>query len=378
MRGAAGQHAAIVNPSQRGDGPRRRRPLAFTHPATTRRRPRWNHIRHAIIGLADYLHSHDCPIDYRRRRTLDYNSLLTPQIWQRICRDIDIRSGDGKKARLARCHLYATVAGSPARYAPWFIDINDFSGWLANFPVLLTPPLATALDTEAQRFLHEMGIDEPVTWSPPGHLLTGLTLPGADPKDIDLPLLHRLVRRPLALSAIAEQLDTTLDAVRYALTLQPAPERQRGPTSRPSPALTDLAQALSTSALTDLYHGQKLSLKEIGVRYGVERKVVARLAHQYGIQLRPPQRHRQHEEIDRDWLYTEGTVNLRSCGRSANHISLIRHTRPGESPRRTGENRPRIAQVDSATVWLWRDLASRSWIFPAPRLSGEFGCPVGE
>jgi len=43
-----------------------------------------------------------------------------------------------------------------------------------------------------------------------------------------------------------------------------------------------------------------------------------------------------------------GTVNLRSCRRSGNHISLIRHTRPGESRRRTGENRPRIAQLDSA------------------------------
>jgi hypothetical protein len=43
-----------------------------------------------------------------------------------------------------------------------------------------------------------------------------------------------------------------------------------------------------------------------------------------------------------------GTVNLRSCGRSANRISLIRHTRPGESRRRTGEKRPRTAQVDSA------------------------------
>jgi len=43
-----------------------------------------------------------------------------------------------------------------------------------------------------------------------------------------------------------------------------------------------------------------------------------------------------------------GTVNLRSCGRSANHISLIRYTRPGESRRLTGENRARIAQVDSA------------------------------
>ena len=47
-----------------------------------------------------------------------------------------------------------------------------------------------------------------------------------------------------------------------------------------------------------------------------------------------------------------GTVNLRSCGHSANRISLIRHTRPGESRRRTGENRPRTAQVDSAIIRL--------------------------
>ena len=46
-------------------------------------------------------------------------------------------------------------------------------------------------------------------------------------------------------------------------------------------------------------------------------------------------------------LTDEGTVNLRSCGRSANHKSLIGHTRPGESRTRTGENRPRIAQVDA-------------------------------
>ena len=48
---------------------------------------------------------------------------------------------------------------------------------------------------------------------------------------------------------------------------------------------------------------------------------------------------------------------MRSCGRSANRISLIRHTRPGESRRRTGENRPRIAQVDS-TVDAARELAA--------------------
>ena len=43
-----------------------------------------------------------------------------------------------------------------------------------------------------------------------------------------------------------------------------------------------------------------------------------------------------------------GTVNLSPCRRSTNNISLIGNTRPGESRRRTWENRPRIAQVDSA------------------------------
>ena len=70
-----------------------------------------------------------------------------------------------------------------------------------------------------------------------------------------------------------------------------------------------------------------------------------------------------------------GTVNLRSCGRSANHISLIRHTRPGESRRRTGENRPRIAQVDSAP-------ASPGGDFPGcgrcrPCASHRYSAPCG-
>jgi hypothetical protein len=274
--------------------------------------PCWNHIRDAIIRLADYLHGPDCPINYRRRRSLDYSSLLSPQTWQRICHDLDIRSGGEKRTRLARCHLYATLSGSPARYAPWFNDVSDFSVSLTNFPALLTPPLATALDAEAQRFLHEMGIDEPVTWSPPKELLAGLTLPGADPNDIDLTLLHRLVRQPLPFTTIAEQLNTTLEAVRYALTLQPAPEQRRSPTSRPAPALSGLAQALPAAALTDLYQQQGLPLWQIAGRYGVERKLVARLARQYGIELRPAHTPRKHEEIDRGWLYTEYVVNRRA------------------------------------------------------------------
>lgn len=273
---------------------------------------RWAHIRDALVRLADYLREHDGPIDYRRRRSLNYEPLLTAATWQRICADLDIRSGGEKRYRLARCHLYALISASPARYAPWYIDVNDFSAPLANFPALLTPALLSALQREAHRFLQNSGVDEPLTWNPPEHLLEDLPLPGPDPDSIDLTDLHRLVRKPLPLSEIAKQLGTSTDSVRYALSVHPAPELQRSQTFRPAPAFSGLAQKLTAAELTDLYVEQKLSLRQIAARYGVERKLVARLARQYGITLRRPQTPRRHDEIDRDWLHTEYVLNRRT------------------------------------------------------------------
>ncbi len=272
----------------------------------------WNHLRDALVRLADHLHGNDCPIDYRRRRDLDYGSLLTESTWQRICRALDLRSGGDKRLRMARCHLYARISGNPTSYAPWFIDVNEFSAPLANFPAILTPDLTTALDAEAQQFLRGHGINEPVAWNPPEHLLTGLSLPGSDPHDIDLARLHQLVREALAISEIAEQLGISRDAVRYALSIHPAPELQRSQSFRPAPALSYLATMLSADTLTELYQEQNLSLSQIAEQYGVERKVVARLARQHGIELRRPQGRRRLEDIDRDWLYTEYVVHRRA------------------------------------------------------------------
>ena len=81
-----------------------------------------------------------------------------------------------------------------------------------------------------------------------------------------------------------------------------------------------------------------------GLRY-VPRVIVTDKLASYQVahrELVPSVQHRRSKYLN------NGTVNLGSCGRSANRISLIRHTRPGESRRRTGGNRPRIAQVDSA------------------------------
>ena len=86
--------------------------------------------------------------------------------------------------------------------------------------------------------------------------------------------------------------------------------RSRG--FRRAPVLTDLAKELSAAVLADLYQEQRLSLRDIAALYGSEHKVVAQLARQYGIELRPAQRPRRHNEIHRDWLYTEYIIKRRT------------------------------------------------------------------
>src|SRR4029079_16556209 len=52
------------------------------------------------------------------------------------------------------------------------------------------------------------------------------------------------------------------------------------------------------------------TLRDIAARYHADRKTVAALAHQYGIDTR--HKPRLHDEIDRDWLYTEYVVHRRT------------------------------------------------------------------
>lgn len=117
----------------------------------------------------------------------------------------------------------------------------------------------------------------------------------------------------MAISEIADRLGTSRDAVRYALRRYPAPELCLS-ASRSGLSKRCLAspRCCQQTPYPNFMRNRRLSLREIAERYGVERKVVARLARQYGVALRLPQRPRRHEEIDRDWLYTEYVVRRRA------------------------------------------------------------------
>lgn len=282
----------------------------------------WKDVRQATIRLADYLDTRAGAIDYQRRRSLDYRSLLPLHRWQQIVGAAENPSAHDDRLAAARCYLYSMISANPATHAPWFIDTKQFAAAVADFPAQMTATVAQALQTEAQAFLRHNNIGEPVTWHPPTKLLHGLSLPGTDPRQVNTQQLHHLLGKAQPLTVIARQLDTPVSALRYTLTVHPPPAPPETAAPTLPAALENLRGTLTAQRLTELYEQQHLSLRVIAARYGTSRQTVARLAHVYGIELRAPQRPRQHDEVNRDWLYTEYAVHGRTLPELAQELGM--------------------------------------------------------
>ncbi|MDG9728786.1 helix-turn-helix domain-containing protein [Streptomyces sp. DH41] len=272
--------------------------------------PQWPDIVTALDRLVDHLDANGTPIDYGRRRLLDYIGLLPYDRWLEICRRTGTPPGTGRRERIARSQLFRRLSGLPAEFVPddlGGLDSAEFRATSLRFTALQTPELAHALQQEALNFLASHHIhDEPVTWQPPTVLLAGLTLPGPDPTLVDLPRLHQLVReRQHPVQHAAQVLGTTVEAIRHVLDEHPAP----------APPLTKNAaratgrvrqqarQAIPEEHFTQLYLDEHRSLQQIATLTGFSRRVLTDLAKEYGIPLREgPQDYKRRGAIERDWL----------------------------------------------------------------------------
>lgn len=279
--------------------------------------PSWPPVSEALTRLADYLDTHDIPIDYERRGQLDYDDLLPDDTWIRWCHHQGRYSARQRSAAVARAVLFERLSGLPADQAPGANDSMDFRAHVGSFPRRLDPELALRLDRAAQDHLHQQGVvGEPVTWQPPLDLLEGLRLPGPDPTRIDPAALHQAVRQPdTSLETAAAQLDTTIDVVRHLLLQHPLPHRAATRYVR-----SRIRSTLSRTEFVQLYEEQRLALHEIAAQLGVSRGSVARIAREYGIPLRPVGR--TAPQVDVEWLREQYVVRHRTLPDIARELDV--------------------------------------------------------
>ncbi|MFV8161036.1 hypothetical protein ACNQVK_02685 [Mycobacterium sp. 134] len=258
----------------------------------------WHDINCAINAVADHLSDVEVPIDYHRRRELDYGSLLPDKSWRRICRDTDTASQGPARATVARHYLYQRVSGSTVESQAISAALRTK---IANFPYHLTPELADELDEHAVEFLASQGVrGEPIHYEPSTECFRGLQLPGDNPDDADIDSLHHHVRKGLTLGDAATQIGVELEVARYLLTRFPAPVEPNGEHG----AYYRAKHAYPRSQFIDRYQTQGKSLRDMANELGVSRQTMVRLADEYDLDLRKPGRSPK-KTIEREWLYTE-------------------------------------------------------------------------
>ncbi|MEW9533647.1 hypothetical protein [Microbispora sp. NPDC049125] len=270
-------------------------------------------ILDTLIQLADYLDEYGSPIDYERRRRLDYSQLIPQEVWLKICMDSQTLPGMSLRHQNACRFLFQLLTGTDPVTAPPGFAINGTRdrAVYATFVRDLTPDLLEQLQLHGQRFLSGSGIaDEPLTWEPPPGAAATLSS-HADPA-LDIDRLHVLIRvQDLGVTAAAAEMGTTADHVRLVLEQSPAPAGPL-PTKAPSISHLRLAEArktLTPERLRQLYEVEHKSIRTIAAETGVSRRDVSILATEAGITLKTG---RPSIAVDPDWLATEYMTHLRT------------------------------------------------------------------
>ncbi|MET9765614.1 TniQ family protein [Streptomyces sp. NPDC006372] len=277
----------------------------------------WRAISLVLSALADYLDQEGSPIDYDRRRATDYRDLLPLDAWRQLCRDIGFDVGGVRRHQFARALLFERLSGLPASLAPtaYAPATQELRTLLRTFETDLTPALVSQLEGHAGEFLIRQGIhDEPVTWQPPTDIIDDLQLPGCDLRDIDLGILHRLIRDEcLTTAQAARRLGVSHDAVRFALQEQPAPagrsaKWERGATVRRARA------ALPRDKFARFYLDEYRTLKWIAEHADVNVDAIKVLVREYG--MTRDGKATRWRQIDLDWLRTQ-----RAAGRTCRELA---------------------------------------------------------
>jgi hypothetical protein len=283
--------------------------------------PQWEGIQLALIRLADYLDHHDVPIDYARRRRLDYTHLLPAAQWKQVCNDALLQPGYGRRHQLARSFLFERISGLPYERLPGSPGPSHaFNTTFKRFPFLLTPtcwPASIAPPTTSSRAAacsasHSPGSHPPNFW-------TVSSCPGPTPKT-SISKISTAGWRTETPPEIAQALGTDLPILRLALINDPVPAQQvtranshtarkgrsrsRNNRSewRKQTGLQTARRLIPKDLLEDLYVQQGQSFQKIGEDRGLHPRDVSPLVDEYGL---PRHNHCPGGKVNPEWLHTQ-------------------------------------------------------------------------
>jgi hypothetical protein len=289
----------------------------------------WPHINIALARIADHLNTNPSPIDYDRRRHLDYTSMLPTSRWLQICWATDTLTGGPLGAEIARRVLLEEISGGLQLAYPRAPQRskrhNYLNSCVNDFPLRLTPDLVEQLREEAACFLTRHHIDEPTTWHPPLALLADLDVPNGDVDRIPIDELHRAASAAnVTTGQVARSVGSDIDTVRYLLSVHPIDRRgDHNEYTLPTPARWD-RKALTPDMLNTLHSGQGLSVTAIAKRFGVTCEHINRLAKNHNVTLRGGQ-----PRPSRDYLVGQYVVRRRSIDDIADEFAVSTRTARG-------------------------------------------------
>ncbi len=241
----------------------------------------------AIARLAAFLDESSTPIDFARRRTIDYSSILPRDQWREICRTANVLPGGAHRWQIARAHLYALLSGNRVMRAP-FAREPSFPSFaeLRQFRAGLPGVVSLGLEAVAVDFLEAHGVEEPASWMP-GLEVAGLPAEGA------------------------------------------MPSAGQWPQARPARAAVQRARAVAA-------YSAGRSVGEIAVDHGVARQTVSRVLEEAGVVTR---RGRRSVVIDVDWLRHRYVVERHTIPEIAAELGVTmttinRHLERAGIPRR--------------------------------------------
>jgi hypothetical protein len=280
--------------------------------------PLWPNIAAAIIRLADYLAENPGPIDYQRRRHLDYRDLLPAAQWKEISDQANFRSrNDDQVGALVGAWLFERVSMQPATMSPFAADTHRAGRRQSEIVARFTPTVIRVLDCAAADFLERHGATgEPVAWSPPLSIVGDLDLPGPDTAAISIAQLHQaFADRSASMALVARYFGVPTDVVRYLLECSPMTR----PAVHRQTQLEYAATRLTCAEFVRLHHRDHMSIAKIAGRIGVQRKVMFKLAHKYGIEVRD---NKGKVPDDPDWIYQEYVVKERTLTDMAAEVGI--------------------------------------------------------